>query len=151
MGGLYYEELEIGRTYVHEVTRTVTEVDNLLFTTLTMNTQPLHLDAEFAKNSPFKERIVPGLLTLALVGGLSVFDLTLGTTLGNLGYDSVEFPAPVYIGDTIHAETLITAKRESESRVDAGIVWFTHSGFKQTGVCVCRCVRVGLMSRASAT
>lgn len=149
MAGKYYEELEVGAIFRHEVRRTVTETDNLLFSCLTMNPQPLHLDEEFGKSSIYGSRIVNSLFTLALVGGLTVTDTTLGTTLGNLGYESITFPAPVRHGDTIRAETTVVDKRESKSRPDAGIVWFEHRGFNQHGDEICTCRRVGLMMRRS--
>lgn len=147
MAGKYFEELEVGAVYQHELTRTVTEMDNVLFSTLSMNPQPLHLDEEFGKKTMYGTRVVNSLFTLALVVGVSVSDLTLGTTLGNLGFDKTEFPAPVRHGDTIRAETEIIDKRESKSRPDTGIVWFEHRGFNQHGELVCRCRRAGLMMR----
>lgn len=148
MRGLYFEEFEVGRVYRHSFTRTVTETDNVLFTSLTMNTQPLHLDHEFAKRTVHGRPLVNSLFTLALVGGFHVLELTFGTTLGNLGYDSVAFPKPVFYGDTLRGETTILDKRESTSRSDSGIVWFEHRGYNQDDELVMKCVRVGLMSRA---
>ncbi len=145
MRGLYFEEFEIGKVYRHPFTRTVTEMDNVLFTSLTMNPQPLHLDAEFAKKTIHGRQLVNSLFTLALIGGFHVLELTFGTTLGNLGYDKVEFPHPVFHGDTLRGETTIVDKRESKSRTDSGIVWFEHRGYNQDGVLVCVCRRVGLM------
>lgn len=151
MGGKYFEELEVGSVYRHEITRTVTELDNVLFSTLSMNPQPLHLDEEFGRQTIYGSRVVNSLFTLSLVVGVSVSDLTLGTTLGNLGFDKVEFPAPVRHGDTIRVETEIIDKRESRSRPNAGIVWFEHRGFNQHGQLVCRCRRAGLMLKRPAT
>lgn len=145
MSGLYFEDLEIGKIYEHAVTRTVTEADNVFFTCLTMNPQPLHLDAEFAANSLLGQRLVNSVFTLALVGGLSVHDLTLGTTIGNLGFEKVEFPNPVFHGDTIRAVTRILNKRESASRPTTGIVWFEHRGLNQRDEVVCVSERVGMM------
>lgn len=145
MQGLYFEEFEVGSVYRHAFTRTVTEMDNVLFTSLTMNTQPLHLDEEFAKSTIHGRRIVNSLFTLALIGGFTVTELTFRTTLGNLGFDSVEFPHPVFHGDTLRAETTIMDKRESKSRTDSGIVWFEHRGYNQDDVLIMRCRRVGLM------
>lgn len=145
MAGLYYEELEEGRVYAHAVSRTVTESDNVLFTCLTMNPQPLHLDAEFAKGSLYGQRLVNSVFILALVGGLAVHDLTLGTTVGNLGFSKVEFPKPVFHGDTIRATSKVLSKRESKSRPDTGIVVFEHVGIKQTGEVVCVSERVAMM------
>jgi acyl dehydratase len=122
VSGKYFEELNAGDVYKHAITRTVTETDNLLFSALTHNTQPLHLDEEFCKQSIYGTRIVNSCFTLGLVTGVSVNDLTLGTTLGNLGYEEISFMKPVLIGDTLYAETEIVEKRESKSRPNAGIV-----------------------------
>jgi len=145
MRGLYFEEFEVGRVYRHPFTRTVTEMDNVLFTSLTMNPQPLHLDEEFAKGTIHGRRIVNSLFTLALIGGFHVLELTFGTTLGNLGYDEVKFPRPVFHGDTLRGETTILDKRESKSRDDSGVVWFEHRGYNQDDVLICTCRRAGLM------
>lgn len=145
MHGMYFEDFEVGKTYKHTLTRTVTEMDNILFTSLTMNVQPLHLDEEFAKTTIHGQRVFNSLFTLALVGAFHVPEMTMGTTLGNLGYEKVEFPHPVFHGDTIRAETTILNKRESKSRDDSGIVWFEHRGYNQNDVLVCRAERVGLM------
>ena len=150
MGGKYFEEFEPGQRFEHLPSRTVTEVDNLLFTTLTMNPQPLHLDAEFAKSSNFGERLVNSIFTLGLIVGLSVGDTTLGTTVGNLGFESVEFPNPVLIGDTITAETEVLEKRESKSHPDWGIVKFQHRGLNQRGEVVVRCTRAAMMLKKVA-
>jgi acyl dehydratase len=147
MRGLYFEEFEVGRNYKHALTRTVTEMDNVLFTSLTMNVQPLHLDAEFAKTTIHGQRLFNSLFTMALIGAFHVPELTMGTTLGNLGYDMVKFPKPVFHGDTLRGETTILDKRESESRDDSGIVWFEHRGYKQTGDLVMICKRAGLMAK----
>ena len=147
MQGKYYEELEVGQTFVHDLARTVTEMDNVLFTSLTMNVQALHLDDEFAKTTPHGQRLMNSLFTLALIGGMSVPDTTFKTTLGNLGYDKVEFPNPVFHGDTLRAETTILDKRLSESRDDRGIVWFEHRGFNQRDELICHVTRVGMMMR----
>ena len=147
MRGLYYEEFEPGAVYEHALTRTVTEMDNVLFTSLTMNVQPLHLDAEWTKTTIHGQRIMNSLFTLALIGGMHVPDLTFKTTLGNLGYDKIEFPAPVFHGDTLRCETTILDKRESKSRDDSGIVWFEHRGYNQRDELVCRVTRVGLMAK----
>jgi acyl dehydratase len=148
MPGLYYEELEIGRHFVHDVTRTVTETDNLLFTTLTHNTQPLHLDIEFCKqNSEFGGILVNSVFTFGLMLGVSVTDTTLGTTVANLGMDDVKFPAPVHIGDTLRSETTVIEKRDSKSRPDAGIVVFEHKSYNQKNILVAHCKRSALMKR----
>jgi acyl dehydratase len=143
--GKYFEELEVGMTFHHQPSRTVTETDNLLFTTLTMNPQPLHLDAEFAKNTLHGQILVNSIFTLGLVVGLSVGETTLGTTLGNLGFDETTFPSPVFIGDTITAETEVVSKRASKSKPDRGIVTFEHRGINQRGETVVRCRRGGMM------
>ncbi|MFC4557919.1 MaoC family dehydratase [Virgibacillus kekensis] len=143
--GKYFEELNVGDVYEHGITRTVTETDNLLFTTLTHNTQPLHLDEEYARNTFYGERVVNSLFTLSFVVGVSVSDLTLGTTQGNLGFENIVFPAPVKIGDTLYGKTEIVDKRESKSRKNAGIVWFEHRGYNQYDKLVANVKRVGLM------
>ncbi|GGG29856.1 MaoC family dehydratase [Rhodococcoides trifolii] len=147
MSGLYYEELEPDLVIKHDVTRTVTETDNLLFTTLTMNVQPLHLDAEFAKGSPYGQRIVNSVFTLGVVVGIPVAETTLGTTLGNLAFEEISFPAPVLIGDTLRVETQILSRRESKSNPATGIVRFEHRGYNQDGKQVCLVRRSGLMSK----
>lgn len=147
MSGLYYEDFVINDVIKHEVTRTVTETDNLLVTTLTMNVQPLHLDEEFAKDSPFGKRIVNSILTLGLVTGIPVQDTTLGTTLGNLEFRNIEFPAPVYVGDTLRVETKALDKRESKSKPDRGIVGIEHRGFNQNDELICVVRRTALMKR----
>jgi len=145
----YYEELEPGANYKHAVTRTVTEVDNLMFTVLSHNDQPLHLDEEFGKKTMYGTRIVNSLFTLAFVNGATVSDLTLGTTLGNLGYEEVRFPNPVRIGDTLRSETTILSNRESKKYPDAGIVIFEHVGYNQKDEVVVRAKRAGLMLKKS--
>src|SRR6266568_7317555 len=121
MAGLYFEEFEEGQVFEHAISRTVTEMDNVLFSTLTMNPQPLHLDEEFAKQTEFGQRLVNSLFTLGLVIGISVGETTLGTTVANLGMSDVRFPKPVFHGDTLHIESEVRAKRRSRSRKDAGI------------------------------
>jgi acyl dehydratase len=145
--GRWFEEMAVGDVVTHAVTRTVTEADNVTFSTMTMNPQPLHLDAEFAAASEFGRPLVNSLFTLGLLVGLSVWELTLGTTVANLGFQEIEFPKPVFIGDTIHAETLILETRPSNSRPTAGIVTFEHVARNQEGVIVARCRRVALMNR----
>lgn len=147
MAGKYFEELEVGRKFEHEPGRTVTETDNLLFTTLTLNTQPLHLDAEFAKNTQHGQILVNSLFTLALCVGVSVGETTLGTTIGNLGFDKTTFPNPVFIGDTIRVTSTVVDRRESRSRPDRGIVTFEHVGTNQRGEVVCSCRRGAMMMR----
>jgi len=150
MAGLHYEQFEVGHTFVHAGGRTVTEMDNVLFSCLTMNPQPLHLDAEFSKSTQFGQQLVNSLFTLGLVIGMSVSDTTLGTTIANLGMSDVKFPAPVFHGDTVRVETTVASKRESKSRPDAGIVEFLHRGFNQKGEVVCECRRSAFMKRAPA-
>jgi acyl dehydratase len=145
MAGLYFEQFTVGQRFEHAVRRTVTETDNLLFSTLTMNPAALHLDAEYCKGTPFGERIVNSVFTLGLLVGLSVYDTTLGTTLGNLGWENVAFPLPVRIGDTLRAQTTVTAMRESRSRTDSGIVTFEHRAFNQRNEEVASCLRAALM------
>ena len=145
MAGKYFEEFTVGMEFTHEPARTVTETDNLLFTTLSMNPQPLHLDIEFAKQSQFGQILVNSLFTLALVVGLSVGDTTLGTTVGNLGFEDVRFPNPVFIGDTITSSTSVKDRRESNSRPLWGIVTFEHVGTNQRGEIVVTCLRKGMM------
>jgi acyl dehydratase len=143
--GKYFEELEPGARFQHQPGRTVTEADNLLFSVLSMNPQPLHLDAEFARQTEFGQRLVNSLFTLATLVGLSVRDLTLGTTVGNLGFEKVEFPRPVFIGDTLYAESEVISRRESRSRPGQGIVCFEHRATNQRGELVARCLRNALM------
>jgi acyl dehydratase len=147
MAGRYFEELEVGMTFAHQPGRTVTETDNLLFSTMSMNPQPLHVDLEFARQSQFGQILVNSLWTLAVVIGLSVGETTLGTTVGNLGFDETRFPNPVFIGDTIYAFTEVKAKRESKSRPEWGIVTFEHRGINQRDELVCTCLRNGMLVR----
>jgi len=150
MPGKYFDELEVGMTFDHEPGRTVTETDNLLFTALTLNPQPLHLDAEFAAGTQHGRILVNSIFTLGLVVGVSVGDTTLGTTLGNLGFDKTTFPAPVFIGDTIRVRTRVLEKRESRSKADRGIVTFEHQGINQRGEVVCQCSRGAMMMKRPA-
>lgn len=148
MLGLWFEEFIVGAHYRHALSRTVTESDNVLFTSLTMNVQPLHLDEEFASASVYGRRIVNSGLTLSLVSAFQVPDLTFGTTLGNLGFESVRFPIPVLHGDTLRGESTVLATRASSSRPDAGIVRLRHIGLNQNDQVVCDMERVALMARA---
>ena len=148
--GRYFEELEPGTVYEHRPGRTVTEADNVLFTTLTMNTQSLHLDAEFAHQTEFGARLLNSLFTMATIVGLSVGDLTEGTTVGNLGFESVRFPAPVFVGDTLFAETEVISGRLSTSRQGEGIVLFEHRGHNQRAEIDCVARRSALMRCSSA-
>jgi len=143
----YFEDLEPGAVFKHQTTRTVTEVDNLLNVTMTHNPQPLHIDEEFAKKTMYGTRIVASLWTLAFVNGVAVPDLTLGTTLGNLGYEEIRFPNPVRIGDTLRSETTILSKRESKKYDNAGIVMFQHVGYNQRDEIVCTMKRSALLHK----
>ena len=131
--GCYFEDFHEGQTFEHALSRTVTEMDNVLFSTLTLNPQPLHLDEEFAKTTEFGQRIVNSLFTLGLMIGMSVGDTTLGTTIANLGMNKVEFPKPVFHGDTIRARSIVRSLRASRSRPEAGVVEFEHQAFNQRG------------------
>ena len=134
--GLYYEEFEVGARYLHRPGRTVTEADNVLFTTLTMNTQALHLDADWSSGQPFGQRLVNSMFTLSTMVGASVAQLTQGTLVANLGFSEVSFPAPVFIGDTLYFESEIDDKRLSKSRAGQGIINLTHRALNQDGVLV---------------
>jgi len=150
MAGRYFDQWAIGDRIVHEIRRTVTETDNLLFSTMTHNPQPLHLDAEAAKASEFGQILVNGTFTFALMVGLSVGDTTLGTLVANLGYDKLVHPKPVFIGDTMRAETEVVELKPSRSRSNAGIVTFMHQLINQRDEIVCRCLRSALLLRMSA-
>ena len=150
VAGLYFEQFEPGQRFEHLVRRTVTETDNLLFSALTMNPAAIHLDAEYSRGTPFGERIVNSLFTLGLVVGLSVYDTTFGTTIGNLGFEEVRFPKPVLLGDTLRAVTTVVSKRESQSRRDSGIVVFEHRGWNQRDEEVVSCRRAALMLKRPA-
>ncbi len=147
MAGRFYEDWTVGDRMEHEIRRTVTETDNLLFTTMTHNPQPLHLDAEFARESEFGQILVNGTFTFALMVGLSVGDTTLGTLIANLGYDKLVMPKPVFIGDTMRATSEVAELKESKSRPNAGIVTFAHELINQRGEVVCRCLRTALVKR----
>lgn len=149
--GLYFEEFEEGSVYLHRPGRTVTEADNVLFTTLTMNTQALHLDAAWSAGTEFGERLVNSMFTLSTLVGLSVSQLTMGTIVANLGFSDVSFPAPVRVGDTLYAETLIVSKRRSSSRPTQGIVQFEHTMRNQDGTVVAVATRSTLMQCLPAT
>jgi acyl dehydratase len=151
-GGLYFEDFEIGSVFRHRLTRTVTQMDNMLFSNMTLNPQPLHVDAHFcATETEWGRPLMNSLFTLGLMIGIAVNDTTLGTTIGNLGMTEVRFPAPLYEGDTIDATTEIAGKRESKSRPNAGIVEFLHRAYKQDGTLVAECRRQAFMlKRGSA-
>jgi acyl dehydratase len=147
MAGRYFDEWRVGDTIVHDIRRTVTETDNLLFSVMTHNPQPLHIDVEFARASEFGQILVNGTFTFALMIGLTIADTTLGTLIANLGYDKVVMPKPVFIGDTMRATTEVTELRPSKSRPDCGIVTFTHELINQRNEVVCRCLRSALMNK----
>ena len=151
MAGRSFEDWTVGDRIAHEIRRTVTETDNLLFTVMTHNPQPLHLDAEAARASEFGQILVNGTYTFALMVGLSVSDTTLGTLVANLGYDKLVMPKPVFLGDTLRAETVIHALKESRSRPEAGIVTFAHRMLNQRDEIVCECLRTALVKRKVAT
>jgi len=143
--GLYFDELEEGVVYAHRPGRTVTETDNVIFTTMTMNTQALHLDAAWSAGQPFGQRLMNSMFTLATVVGQSVPQLTQGTIIAQLGLTDVSFPHPLYHGDTLYTETVITGKRPSSSRPGQGIVTMQHTGRNQDGVVVALATRSCLM------
>ena len=149
MAGKFFDQWQVGERVVHEIRRTVTETDNLLFSTMTHNPQPLHLDIEAAKASGFGQILVNSTFTFSLLVGLSVGDTTLGTLVANLGFNNVVTPKPVFIGDTLRAETEVKELRESKSRPEAGIVTFTHELFNQRDEIVCRCERSALLQRSA--
>ena len=150
MRGLYFEEFEIGKVIEHTITRTVTEMDNTLFSCMTHNPQPLHIDHDFASKTEWKKPLVNSLFTLGLMIGISVNDTTIGTTIGNLGMTDVKFPKPVFHGDTLRVTTVVKTKRESKSRPDAGLVEFHHQAFNQRGELVAECTRQAFMRKKPA-
>jgi len=147
MAGKFFDEWEVGERLQHDIRRTVTETDNLLFSTMTHNPQPLHLDVEAAKESGFGQILVNSTFTFSLLVGLSVGDTTLGTLVANLGFDKVVTPKPVFIGDTLRAESEIKELRASKSRPEAGVVTFIHELINQRDEVVCRCERSALLKR----
>jgi acyl dehydratase len=150
MAGRWFDDWKVGDRVAHEIRRTVTETDNLLFSAMTYNAQPLHIDAEAAKRSEFGRILVNGTFTFALMIGLTVSDTTVGTLVANLGYDQVVMPKPVFIGDTLRAETEVMSLRESRSRPTAGIVTFQHRALNQRDEVVCQCLRSALIRRKPA-
>jgi acyl dehydratase len=150
MAGLYYEEFSVGQEFKHSLTRTITEMDNIMFCSMTHNPQPLHLDEEFSKGTMYGQRIVNSLFTLGLLIGVTVGETTLGTTLGNLGMTDVRFKNPVFHGDTMRVVTRIKEMRESKSRPDSGLVVFEHIGYNQRDEEIAYCVRTGLMMKKPA-
>ena len=147
MAGLYFEEFHVGQQFVHPWSRTVTEMDNTLFSLLTMNPQPLHLDAHFASQTEWGQRLFNSLYTLGILVGMSVNDTTLGTTVANLGMSDVRFPKPVFHGDTLRARTEVISVRASQSRPESGLVEFEHTGLNQRDEVVAICRRTALMRR----
>ena len=150
MAGLWFDELVVGQRFEHAIRRTVTETDNLLFTTLSHNPAQLHLDAEYMKDSDYGRVLVNSCFTLSLMVGVSVGDTTLGTAVANLGWDEVRFPKPVFIGDTLNIVTEVLELRESKSRPDAGIVTFRHEAWNQHGELGASCKRSGLQRKKPA-
>ena len=147
-GGLYFEAFSVGQVFHHRLTRTVTQMDNMLFSNMTLNPQPLHIDAHFcATETEWGRPLMNSLFTLGLMIGISVNDTTVGTTIANLGMTEVAFPAPLFEGDTVRAETEVIATRASKSRPDAGLVEFRHRAFKQDGALVAECRRTAFMRR----
>lgn len=150
MAGLFYEEFSLGQKFQHSITRTITEADNVWFSALTHNPAPLHIDAEYMKQTEYGKPIVNSCLTLSFMVGISVGDTTLRTTVANLGWNDVRFPAPLFHGDTIRVETEVLELRDSKSRPDNGIVTFVHRAFNQHDVLVGECKRSALMLRKPA-
>jgi acyl dehydratase len=147
MAGLYFEQFEIGQSFNHEIRRTVTDMDNMLFSSLTFNPAAIHIDHDYASRTEFGKPLMNSIFTLGLVIGLSIQDTTLGTTIANLGMTETTFPKPVFAGDTIHAQTKVMDLRDSKSRPTQGIVTFEHLGFNQRDEIVCRTLRGALMMR----
>lgn len=150
MPGRWYDQFEIGEIIDHEIRRTVTESDNVMFSTMTMNPAAIHLDYDYCARTEFGKPLVNSCFTLGLVVGLTIADTTLGTTVGNLGFEDVKFPKPVFYGDTLRAQTEIAAKRESKSRPTQGVVTFIHRGLNQRGEIVCEARRLALMMKKPA-
>ncbi|MDI6028650.1 MaoC family dehydratase [Corticibacterium sp. UT-5YL-CI-8] len=147
MAGLYLEEFVVGQVIRHTLTKSVTESDNMFFSVMTLNPQPLHIDFDFAAKSEWGKPLVNSLFTLGLMVGISVHDTTLGTTIGNLGMTDTTFPHPVFHGDTIRVETEIKSVRASKSKPDRGVVEFEHCAYNQHGVLVARCTRQAMMMK----
>ena len=150
MAGRFFDEWQVGDIIAHDISRTVTETDNLLISTLTHNPQPLHLDHEAARDSEFGKPLVNSCFTFSLAVGVSVGDTTLGTLVANLGYDEVKFPKPVFVGDTLRIESEVVALRDSQSRPTAGIVTGEHRAFNQRGETVCTFKRSALVKKREA-
>jgi len=150
MAGLYLEEFEVGQVFRHPLRRTITEADNMLFSNMTLNPQPLHIDFEFASQTEWGRPLVNSLLTLGIMIGISVQDTTIGTTIANLGMADVTFPHPMFHGDTLHVETEVVSVRDSKSKPDRGIVEFQHRAFNQHDALVARCNRHAMMRKRAA-
>ena len=147
-GGLFFEDFEVGKTYEHRYTRTVTQMDNMLFSNMTLNPQPLHIDRHFCETeTDWGQPLMNSLFTLGLMIGIQVSDMTVGTTIANLGMTDVKFPKPVFHGDTLKVRTTVLSARESKSRADAGIVEFSHTATNQRGEVVAECKRQALMRK----
>jgi acyl dehydratase len=145
-GGIYFEDFVIGARYQHRLSRTVTQMDNMLFSNMTLNPQPLHIDRHFCeRETEWGQPLMNSLFTLGLMIGISVNDLTVGTTVANLGMTEVKFPHPLFEGDTVHCSTTVLAKRESKSRPGMGIVEFDHRAYNQDDILVAECRRQALM------
>jgi len=151
MAGLWFEELEVGQVFQHAIRRTVTETDNILFSTMTHNSALLHLDEEYMRGTEYGQRVVNSAFTLGLMVGITVGDTTLGTSVANLGWDEVRFPKPLFHGDTVHVETEVIELRESKSRPDQGIVTFLHRAYNQHNELVAQCKRTGLQRKRPKT
>ena len=150
-GGLFFEDFEVGRTYDHRYHRTVTQMDNMLFSNMTLNPQPLHIDRHFCEQeTEWGQPLMNSLFTLGLMIGISVNDTTIGTTIANLGMTDVTFPAPLFHGDTVRVETTVLSTRPSQSKPDRGIVVFEHRAYNQNGVLVAKCTRQAMMKSRSA-
>ncbi len=150
MPGLYLEDLTVGRSFSHALRKTITESDNMLFSVMTLNPQPLHIDFDFASKTEWGKPLVNSLFTLGLMIGISVNDITVGTTVANLGMKETVFPHPVFHGDTIRVETTVVSARESKSKPDRGIVEFEHRAYNQHGALVAKCVRQAMMLKRPA-
>ena len=150
MAGLYFDQFEVGQRFVHEIRRTVTDMDNMLFSSLTYNPAAIHIDHAYAAGTEFGKPLMNSIFTLGLVIGLSIQDTTFGTTVGNLGMTETTFPKPVFAGDTIHVETEVMALRESKSRPTQGLVTLLHVAYNQRDEIVCTCQRLALMMKVPA-
>ncbi|NTS29709.1 MaoC family dehydratase [Phyllobacterium sp. BT25] len=150
MAGLYLEEFEIGHVFQHALRKTVTESDNMLFSVMTLNPQPLHIDFDYASKTEWGKPLVNSLFTLGLMIGISVNDTTVGTTIANLGMTDVTFPSPLFHGDTVRVETQVISVRRSKSKPERGIVEFEHRAFNQHGILVAKCTRQAMMKSKGA-